>query len=171
MVDVLPPGPPSGDRIEPIGLEVQVRVRRRDTLGDLFGGAFSSMVPEAVLSNRLRIVVDALPARRPEPFSGVVGNLEIDATIDRDSVAANEAVTLVVRASGEGNLRAVPLPDEALVVDHAEGVWVWTEQGTRLLDSFAGLAVVNVGHGRRRSSRPSPSRRCASRTTRPRVSS
>jgi putrescine aminotransferase len=41
------------------------------------------------------------------------------------------------------------LPDEALVVDHAEGVWVWTEQGTRLLDSFAGLAVVNVGHGRR----------------------
>ena len=41
------------------------------------------------------------------------------------------------------------LPDEALVVDRAEGVWVWTEQGTRLLDSFAGLAVVNVGHGRR----------------------
>src|SRR5215467_12103666 len=41
------------------------------------------------------------------------------------------------------------LPDEALVVDHAEGVWVWTEQGARLLDSFAGLAVVNVGHGRR----------------------
>jgi adenosylmethionine-8-amino-7-oxononanoate aminotransferase len=41
------------------------------------------------------------------------------------------------------------LPDEALVVDRAEGVWVWTEQGARLLDSFAGLAVVNVGHGRR----------------------
>src|SRR5207247_2525970 len=31
----------------------------------------------------------------------------------------------------------------------AEGVWVWTERGTKLMDGFAGLAVVNVGHGRR----------------------
>ena len=41
------------------------------------------------------------------------------------------------------------LADEALVIDRAEGVWVWTEQGKKLLDGFAGLAVVNVGHGRR----------------------
>src|SRR5215469_3446100 len=41
------------------------------------------------------------------------------------------------------------LADEELVVDRAEGVWVWTEKGKKLLDGFAGLAVVNVGHGRR----------------------
>ena len=41
------------------------------------------------------------------------------------------------------------LPDEELVVDRAEGVWVWTEKGKKLMDGFAGLAVVNVGHGRR----------------------
>ena len=41
------------------------------------------------------------------------------------------------------------LADEDLVIDHAEGVWVWTEKGKKLLDGFAGLAVVNVGHGRR----------------------
>jgi len=41
------------------------------------------------------------------------------------------------------------LPDEELVIDRAEGVWVWTERGKKLLDGFAGLAVVNVGHGRR----------------------
>ena len=41
------------------------------------------------------------------------------------------------------------LADEELVIDHAEGVWVWTEHGQKLLDGFAGLAVVNVGHGRR----------------------
>jgi adenosylmethionine-8-amino-7-oxononanoate aminotransferase len=35
------------------------------------------------------------------------------------------------------------------VIDRAEGVWVWTQQGKKLLDAFAGLAVVNVGHGRR----------------------
>ncbi len=41
------------------------------------------------------------------------------------------------------------LPDEELVIDRAEGVWVWTERGHKLMDGFAGLAVVNVGHGRR----------------------
>ena len=41
------------------------------------------------------------------------------------------------------------LPDEELVIDHAEGVFVWTERGHKLMDGFAGLAVVNVGHGRR----------------------
>jgi putrescine aminotransferase len=41
------------------------------------------------------------------------------------------------------------LSDEDLVIDRAEGVWVWTERGRKLLDGFAGLAVVNVGHGRR----------------------
>ncbi len=41
------------------------------------------------------------------------------------------------------------LADEELVIDRAEGVWVWTQQGRKLMDAFAGLAVVNVGHGRR----------------------
>ena len=41
------------------------------------------------------------------------------------------------------------LADEDLVIDHAEGVWLWTERGKKLMDGFAGLAVVNVGHGRR----------------------
>ena len=41
------------------------------------------------------------------------------------------------------------LADEELVIDRGEGVWVWTQQGKKLMDAFAGLAVVNVGHGRR----------------------
>ena len=41
------------------------------------------------------------------------------------------------------------LSDQELVIDRGEGVWVWTERGKKLLDGFAGLAVVNVGHGRR----------------------
>jgi len=41
------------------------------------------------------------------------------------------------------------LSDEELVIDRGEGVWVWTERGVKLMDAFAGLAVVNVGHGRR----------------------
>jgi adenosylmethionine-8-amino-7-oxononanoate aminotransferase len=41
------------------------------------------------------------------------------------------------------------LSDEELLIDRAEGVWVWTQGGRKLMDAFAGLAVVNVGHGRR----------------------
>jgi putrescine---pyruvate transaminase len=41
------------------------------------------------------------------------------------------------------------LSDEELLIDRAEGVWVWTQDGRKLMDAFAGLAVVNVGHGRR----------------------
>src|SRR5258705_7116270 len=41
------------------------------------------------------------------------------------------------------------LSDQELVIDRGEGVWIWTEQGKKLVDGFAGLAVVNVGHGRR----------------------
>jgi putrescine---pyruvate transaminase len=41
------------------------------------------------------------------------------------------------------------LADEELLIDRADGVWVWTQRGTKLMDAFAGLAVVNVGHGRR----------------------
>lgn len=36
-----------------------------------------------------------------------------------------------------------------LVLDRAEGVWVWDEDGRRYLDAFASLWYMNVGHGRR----------------------
>jgi putrescine---pyruvate transaminase len=36
-----------------------------------------------------------------------------------------------------------------LVIDRAEGVWVWDEEGNRLLDGTASLWCVNIGHGRR----------------------
>jgi len=114
----------AGERtLEPLGLEVQVRIRRndpfRDPFGDFFGGSslFNSVVPTAVLSNPVTIAVDPLPPGRPQPFSGVVGSLSLTATIDRDSVATNEAVTLTVTARGEGNIGAIPDPTLGLPSD------------------------------------------------------
>ncbi len=107
---VLVPTGPGQRTIEPIGIEAEVRTRG----GDLFQRFFDfgrSSVSTAVISNALAIEVDPLPARRPEAFSGVVGALDVFASLDRDSVAVNEAVTLTVRVSGEGNIRAVPAPD------------------------------------------------------------
>jgi hypothetical protein len=133
-VALIPTGP--GDRrIEPIGLQVQVRVRRASPLPDLFGDPFfggTSVVPTTILSNPLTIRVSALPPNRPEPFSGVVGSLSLTATIDRDSVATNDAVTLRVRASGEGNLRAVPEP----VLDLAGDFEVFPPEVTESVQPF-----------------------------------
>ena len=38
--------------------------------------------------------------------------------------------------------------DEELMIERGEGVYIWTKTGRKLLDGFAGLAVVHVGHGR-----------------------
>jgi putrescine aminotransferase len=40
------------------------------------------------------------------------------------------------------------LSDEELLFERGEGIYVWNKQGRRFMDAFAGLAVVNVGHGR-----------------------
>lgn len=37
---------------------------------------------------------------------------------------------------------------EDLMIERGEGVYVWNRRGRRLFDAYAGLAVVNVGHGR-----------------------
>jgi hypothetical protein len=120
-VALVPTGP--GPRtLEPLGVEAQVRVRRpgRDPFQDLFGRSSlfgSAVVPAAVLSNEVTIQVDPLPPGPPEPFSGMVGSLDVTASLDRDSVDANEAVTLSVRVSGEGNVRTLPEPVLELPAD------------------------------------------------------
>jgi putrescine aminotransferase len=38
--------------------------------------------------------------------------------------------------------------DEELMIERGEGVYIWTRSGKKLIDGFAGLAVVHVGHGR-----------------------
>lgn len=119
-VALIPTG--AGTReIEPIGVEAQVRVQgARDPFSDFFGRSSlfgSTTRPVTVLSNPLTVEVRPLPSGAPEPYSGVVGSLDVAATVDRDSVDANEAVTLTVRLSGDGNIRAIPEPTLDLPAD------------------------------------------------------
>jgi hypothetical protein len=111
----------AGERtLAAIGLEAQVRTRSRDPFDDFFGRSSffgGGYVTTAVASNPLTITVQSLPPGRPAPFSGVVGNLRLTATLDRESVDANDAVTLTVRATGEGDIRSVPEPELNLPPD------------------------------------------------------
>lgn len=114
-VALVPTG--TGERtIEPIGVEAQVRVRAggRDPFDGFFGRSSpfaSRTVPTTVLANPVTIDVQPLPPGAPQPFTGIVGTLEVSADLDRDSVASNDAVTFTVRVAGTGNIPTVPAPE------------------------------------------------------------
>ncbi len=113
-VALFPTGP--GTRtLEPLGIEAQVRVRRAafDPFEDFFGrgSLLNSTIPTAAASRPLEIEVLPLPDGRPDDFTGFVGDLDVTATLDRDSVRVSDAVTLTVVVSGRGNLRMLAAPD------------------------------------------------------------
>ena len=105
--------------LEPLTIEAQVRVQRRsrslfgDPFGDPFGrGLFGSRLPVVVGSNPVEIEVLPLPeAGRPDAFTGLVGQLEVSASIDRTDAKANDALTYRLEVSGTGNIRTLPEPD------------------------------------------------------------
>ncbi|HNX07218.1 MAG TPA: BatD family protein, partial [Bacteroidales bacterium] len=75
-----------------------------------FQNAFTSgyqEVKKVLKSNALAINVSALPAGQPEDFCGLVGNLNMEATLDKNEVKSNDAVTLTVKISGKGNLNLI----------------------------------------------------------------
>ncbi len=107
----------SGTRtLEPLGIEAQVRVRRRsafDPFEDFFGrgSLLNSTISTAAASRPLEIEVLPLPGGRPDDFTGFVGDLDVTTTLDRDSVQVSDAVTLTVVVAGRGNLRMLAEPE------------------------------------------------------------
>ncbi|HEX5025000.1 MAG TPA: BatD family protein [Agriterribacter sp.] len=60
----------------------------------------------------LRVEVKALPlAAKPVSFDGAVGKFSIEATIDKNEIALNDAATVKVIIKGEGNLGIINAPD------------------------------------------------------------
>ncbi len=75
---------------------------------DFFG---RNLRTERLKAPPVEIEVLPLPAGKPEGFDPAnVGLFSLDARIDRNKVAVGEAVTLLVTAVGQGNLRKLALP-------------------------------------------------------------
>lgn len=116
------PTGPGTKTLEPLAIEAQVRLQRRarDPFDDVFGGLlnrgslFGEVVAAGAASRPVEIEVLPLPGEgRPADFTGLVGELAVASSADRDSLAANEAVTLRVEVSGSGNLKALAPPELA----------------------------------------------------------
>ena len=103
----------TGDiKIDPVKIVCLVRKRVHSSPGGFFDDFFDSYqtVRQPILSAPLTIHVKPLPAGAPADFSGAVGTFGLDATLDKDSLKVNDAVTLKVRISGNGNLKLIQAP-------------------------------------------------------------
>jgi hypothetical protein len=78
-------------------------------------GSFARGEPRAVESAPIKITARALPREgRPADWSGAVGKFTIAARLDPPQVKVGEATSLIVRLTGQGNIRSVgdpKLPD------------------------------------------------------------
>ena len=67
-------------------------------------------MPKAVASKPVTIKVKPLPGTKPDDYSGVVGKLDLKATLSKQDVNVNDAVNLKIVVSGNGNLKLASPP-------------------------------------------------------------
>jgi hypothetical protein len=104
--------------IDPVQIGVVVQ-QKSGTSDPFFGDFFSTYqnVQKAVISKPIKINVKTLPGTRPSDFSGVVGNMLLNASLSKDSVNVNDAVNLKLTISGTGNLKLAEAPELKLSSD------------------------------------------------------
>ncbi len=112
--------------IDPMELECLARIKvQRQASNDPFGffsDPFFGMgsvqdVKYAFKSQPVKVTVRDLPPNAPTGFSGAVGNINFDATVDRTETKANEPVTLKIKISGNGNLKLADVETPELPPD------------------------------------------------------
>lgn len=97
--------------IDPV--QISVLIQQKSGQSDpFFGDFFSSYqtLPKAVASQAIKINVKPLPGVKPEDFSGVVGKLDINAELSKDSVNVNDAINYKITIAGNGNLKIASAP-------------------------------------------------------------
>ena len=87
---------------------VQQRVRRQRSFFDDFFDNYQN-VQAKVTSEPVTIRVKDLPPA-PASFYGAVGSFNYSASIDKDKLKSNEAATLKINVTGNGNLKLIEAP-------------------------------------------------------------
>lgn len=97
----------SGDLIiEPYRLLLGV-IRYRNPQSS-FSRRYTERIP--LQTDTLNILVNELPRPRPDNFSGGVGRLRTEFSVDKDSLSTDDAVTLRMSVSGEGDVKRITTP-------------------------------------------------------------
>ncbi len=79
---------------------------------DLFfgGGSLTQMVQKTIHTPAIDLDVAALPTPRPDNFSGAVGKFTMTGTLAPEQLDANDAATLKLVVSGQGNMKLMKAP-------------------------------------------------------------
>ena len=93
----------------------QKRKRSNDPFQDFFNDPFFNRnvrnIEVTLKTKPITLNVKPLPAQgKPASFTGAVGNFKFSSEIDRETLTANDALTLKVSISGKGNLELIVLP-------------------------------------------------------------
>jgi hypothetical protein len=98
--------------IEPFELEVIVRQKVGGETGGIWDDFFSTYtnVSKPLVSKPVTISVMSLPGNEPASFNGAVGQMKMSTTLDRMEAKTNDAITMKVSISGNGNIKLVEAP-------------------------------------------------------------
>ena len=99
--------------INPVEIECLIQQRTSQQSRSFFDDFFDSYqtLRKPIKSSEVKIRVKPLPAGAPAGYNGAVGNFKLSASIDKEEANVNEAVTLKIVVSGNGNLKLVSPPD------------------------------------------------------------
>ena len=87
-----------------------VRVKRSGSLFDeLMGGGYQD-IRKILTTAPVTVDVKPLPSGKPESFNGAVGGYTMKATINSNQAKTNEAVTITVTLTGNGNIKLAKNP-------------------------------------------------------------
>ena len=118
LVETLPPVSPQTQRIRGKTFWVQEQVRRLypQRTGQIVIEPATLLLPiprgrKTLKTKPLKLTVHSLPETgKPSQFSGAVGEYQIAAQVDRNSVTAGRALTLSLQISGRGSMQTVTAP-------------------------------------------------------------
>jgi hypothetical protein len=77
-----------------------------------FGDFFSSYqtIPKAIATKPVKITVKPLPGIKPADFSGIVGKIDLKASLSHDTANVNDALNFKITINGNGNLKLAAKP-------------------------------------------------------------
>ncbi len=104
----------SGSITIPTGkIDLILRMRSQKRVQSIFDDFFETYadVKKSLTINGGSINVKPLPAGKPALFSGAVGNFKMTSSINSENVKANDAVTIKIEISGNGNIKMIKNPE------------------------------------------------------------
>lgn len=98
---------------------VQVQSAKSNAPRSVFDDFFSDTktVKKRISAPGIKVVVDPLPSGAPASFAGGVGEFSMSAKFNKDSLNANEAVSLIITITGAGNINLIESPKVEFPVD------------------------------------------------------